>query len=70
MLAITIFITPPLYVSRIMDSVNIRRKAPAATKDSAMDILIWIRIEAILNSVTTDILDMKLLLTKEGLFFN
>jgi hypothetical protein len=39
MLAITIFITSPLYVSRIMDSANIRRKASAATKDSAMDIL-------------------------------
>ena len=39
MVAFTIFITPPLYVSRIMDSANIGRKAPAATKDSAMDIL-------------------------------
>ena len=39
MLAIIIFITPPLYVSRIMDSANIRRKASAATKDSVMDIL-------------------------------
>ncbi|MGZ5491924.1 MAG: hypothetical protein ACXWE6_14470 [Nitrososphaeraceae archaeon] len=39
MLGITIFITPPLYVSRIMDSAKVRRKTPAATKDSAMDIL-------------------------------
>jgi hypothetical protein len=39
MLAITIFITPPLFVSRIMDSANIRRKASTATKDSVMDIL-------------------------------
>ena len=39
MLRIIIFITRPLYVSRIMDSGNIRRKTPAATKDNAIDIL-------------------------------